>query len=229
MRRTEPPSIDENGVESHPAFGMAMFNRTSGGNSTLFDSDITHFRVVTFRVERARRKRMLSRDWITPGKTLFEIQMSEAQFGALVSSFGSSGVPVTITHIETDWDIPGIDSLPRFAENMAEIRGAAQEQVDRASDAMASMRAALYPENKRPKIGLIKKAFQQIEIVLGNLPLNLEYTSRQMTEHVENVVTKAKADIEAMVDARAREHGLPELADSVPLPALETGDADGGD
>lgn len=40
------------------------------------------------------------------------------------------------------------------------------------------------------------------------MPSNISFAAQSLTEHAENVVQRAKADIEAMVVARAKQLGL---------------------
>lgn len=195
----EEPVIDADGDESHPAFGLVSVNRRScSPGAVLFDSEITHQRVVVLQVHGATRKRGLNRDWIHPERApKIEIEMSEAQWASLVSSFGTQGTPCTLTFTQEDGRLPEIPFAPRLEISQQEVREAAHEQYARALDALQAV------EEKATKANV-----RALRIALENASANVEYTARTMTEHAENVVTKARADIEAMVLQHAQALGL---------------------
>lgn len=207
------PGEDESVEETHPAFGLARFNRqTSTPGSVLFDSEIRHGQSVTFSVSECSRTRGLNRDWMYPTKTLIELEMSEAQFGALVSSFGNgNGVPVTIRRKESDFFVPALKYEPRLALSTEEAVGTASKVFDRIREAAKAV------EEKPTKANI-----RALMNAISGVEPNLKFAADSMTEHVENVVTKARADIEAMVANKASELGL--TAADVPvfeLPAAQ--------
>jgi hypothetical protein len=54
----------------------------------------------------------------------------------------------------------------------------------------------------------------------GNLPSNMEFAAQSLTEHTENVVVKAKADIEALM-VRATQNGVAIEAGDLPVLEIE--------
>lgn len=197
-REVVEPTTDEYGAETHPSWIVvgAYRGSVSRPGAALFDSDIRHQHVVTVRVSEARRKRELNYDWIGGGKQLMEFTFSEAQWASFVSAMNSgSGVPATL-----DWhgeEIPRAPYDPRLAYSIDEVRGAAkkaQEDVKRAFEA--------YREKKT--VGNLR----HLEAMIDNLPANIAYAAESLTEHAENVVQRAKADIEAFVINKAEQLGL---------------------
>lgn len=198
-------------VETHPAFGLARFNRysVSSPGQVLFDSEIRHSGTISFKVSRAQRTRMLNHDYHFGYEEILEIEMSEAQFGALVSSFGNgSGVPVTIRRTESEIRVPDIPYEPRLALSTAETVGAAERMMEKVKE------AARRVEEKPSKANI-----RDLMNAIDNSTPNVEFATKSLTNHVENVVTKAKADIEGMVIGKAAELGL--TAADVPTFALE--------
>lgn len=190
---------------AHPAWGVARANVHSSTGSQLFDSDIIHSRVVVLTISRATRERSLHRDWIHAADELIEIEMSQAQWGALVSSFGQGeGVPVTITR-DQDGRVSDVPYEPRLAESIAEVRAASATGVEPIADAYQEVMDLF-------EAGAGKKALRDALTSLGhqvrNAPRNMEFAAQSLTEHAENVITKAKADIEATVADAARGLGL---------------------
>ena len=202
MRERVAPTRDDRGHEVHPAWVVVGASRgsVSPPGAVLFDSDIRHQHVISVRVSEAHRDRDLNRDWIFGGKTICEFTMSEAQWASFVSSMNSGpGVPATLEFRESadDPQVPGMPYDPRLAHSMDEVRDAAlkaQEDVRRAFDA--------YKEKKT--VGNLRS----LEAMIDNLPSNLVFAATSLSEHAENVVQRAKADIEAFVVDKAAQLGV---------------------
>lgn len=195
--------MDEIERETHPAFGWAQVNTVHGGDGSLFDSEIKHQHYVVLRISHADRKRDLHRDWIHERGRIVEVAMSMAQWGALVSSFGSSGVPVTLTWAEGDRIEPP-PYAPRMEHSVSEVADASDRVFGSVADAIKELREVFDAKGGRRDMAA---ALRNAEIRLGNAKSNLTFAADSLTEHVENVVTKARYDIEAAVQMAA-ERGL---------------------
>lgn len=198
--------INEYGAEEHPSFIVIRANVvTSSPGARLFDSDIVHPRFVMVQVLRATRKRDLNTDWIHAEKMLVEVHMSLAQWGAFVSSFGDgSGVPVTLRYLMGE-DIPSAPFEPRLKHSIDEVKASgdrALEDIKVATDAVteAFERGAGKKE--------MRELIRTMNIRISQGPGNMKFAAESLSEHAENVVAKARADIEGMVDRRVAEHGL---------------------
>jgi hypothetical protein len=198
-RDTQAPTVDADGHESHPAFGKVVLSRVHASpGASLFDSEIRHPEYVTVKVVRAERERDLNRDWIFGRQTVVEFAVSTAQWADLVSSFSNGdGVPCTLQYTETDGVLPAIPFEPRLALSQAETRGAADR-------AFAKIREAFEVVDAKPT----KANLRSLRAAIENAPSNVEFAARSLTEHTEKVVTKARADIEAMLETAARSRGL---------------------
>jgi hypothetical protein len=198
-RDIETPTTDERGYETHPAWGMiGAFRTQSTPGSVLYDSDIRHMNTVHIRLATGQRKRDLHRDWHGIDREFVEVELSEAQWASFVSSMGSgNGVPCTIRRREGDLLVPGMPFESRLAESMSEVRNAAE-------DAAAEVAAAFktYSEHKTAR------NLRHLQAMIENMPANVEFAAKSLTEHAENVVQKSKADIEAAVVAHAKTLGV---------------------
>jgi hypothetical protein len=58
------------------------------------------------------------------------------------------------------------------------------------------------------------------------MPANMTFAAKSLSEHAENVVQRARADVEAMVLAKAAQLGLEPGDLGVSLPQLSAGDTD---
>jgi hypothetical protein len=171
---------------------------TGGKGAVLFDSEIRHQHYVTIRISTASRQRDLNRDWLHPEKEFVEVAMSEAQWASFVSSMNvGSGVPCTIQRRENDWMVPGFPYAPRMEQSMDEVREAAHRAISKVKRAFAD-----YKEKKN--VGNLRN----LEAAIDNAPANMEFAAESLAEHAENVVQKARADIEAMVVAKAQQLGV---------------------
>jgi len=226
QRQITEPTINEYGAEVHPAFGHITANRVSygGGNTAgavLFQSDIRHRQTVRITISGATRRRDNNHDYVHDnGKPLMEVEMSEAQWASFVSSMNTSGVPCTVRRTETDWAIPELAYDPRLAHSMGEVKGAAVKAFGGIREAMQA-----YQEAIDQKLGAkeIKERLRTLNSRIENSGANMHFAAKTLVEHTENVVQKARADIEAMVLAKATELGLdPAQAKGLlELPVLE--------
>ncbi len=215
-RAIQPPTIDERGDETHPAFAHIQANRTtSTPGAVLFDSDLRHPHYVTLTISTASRKRDLSRDWLHPGKQLVQVSMSEAQWAQLVSAMNSGGTPATLEYLSPSIPevgyIPGLPYAPRMQHNLQEIKDATTKML-------AKARAALKAYKEHKTVGNLRA----LETALEHAESNTAFVAESLNEHVEETIVRAKSDIEAMV-AQASQHGVSIEAPEQVLRALELG------
>ena len=206
MSRNEEPVTSKPGpsygssdsrIDTHPAFGVAIVTRSSGTPRTLFQSDLRHHETIHLRIETAERGRDLNRDWVHPSGSLIEIEMSLAQWGALVSSIGiGSGVPVTLRRTESEVQIPTIPYEPRIAENVAETKGAVSRLLARAQETLAALDDAI--TNKKGAVA-VRDALRTHKASVENASGNAAFAVTSLAEAAEAVTSQAKADIESHI------------------------------
>lgn len=212
--KTEPPHLNERGDEAHPAWGLIGASRVSHSppGAALFDSDIKHNHFVVLRIRRASRKRDLYRDWKHGEDELIEVAMSEAQWASFVSTLNmGDGVPCTIERVGNEF-MPGVEYEPRLAVSMDEVSAAATKALEHIQTAFDA-----YKESKSAKN---RKA---LESAIANAPANLRFAAESLSEHAENVVSRARADIEAAVVSKARQLGIDPAEIATPHNLLEAG------
>jgi hypothetical protein len=205
MHEPTPVTQNEYGDDTHPAFGSIKASRVTSNGTTLFDSEIQHSEFIRVTLAPMTRKRDLNRDWLhTTNPTLVEVDMSLAQWGAFVSSMGTSGVPCTIRALPGDYDLPGLDIDQRLAISANETKEAARKAFHQIKTAMDDLEAL--PSSAGVKAR--RAAMSRLHAAIQNAPANVEFASKSLTEHTENVVQKARADIEAMIERHAEQIGL---------------------
>jgi hypothetical protein len=201
-RETTEIRLDEYNEETHESWLMVRASKLSG-STHLFDSEITHMGWVRVTISRCSRKRDLHHDWIHSGKVLLEFDMSEAQWGAFVSSFGNgNGVPATLTWLVSDTPsttfgmVPSAPFESRLDESHKEVKESAQKALEDIQEAANELTVAF---NGGAGKKAMREAIGKLNVKLAHAPSNMEFAAKSLTEHVENVVTKARADIEGMV------------------------------
>lgn len=206
-RNIEEPTTDERGNETHPAFGMIGAARWSSGppGHTLFDSDVQHQHFVVVTVRTAVRKRDLNRDWIHSDDQLVQVAMSEAQWASFVSTMNSGdGVPCTLMWTERAGQVPDLPYGPRLAHSLEEVETAADKTFAR----IAAAAKALDALPSSAKAAERKEAMRELMLATQNASANVAFAAKSLSEHAENVVARARADIEAMVVSAAQARGL---------------------
>lgn len=212
-----PPTKGEDGDERHPAWGMIGASRVQVGppGATLFDSDIRHGHTIIIRLGMASRRRDLNRDWLHREDEFLEVELSEAQWASFVSAMNTgNGVPCTIRRREGEINVPGVSYEPRLQESMDETRGAAEKAFEEVQAAFEQYEAKKNAAN-----------LQRLKYAIKNAPSNIAFAGESLVEHAENVVQKARADVEAMVVSKAAQLGL-DPGDLTDAHALEAPDVE---
>lgn len=192
--------------EQHPSFGVAVVSRTHGTARSLFQSDLKHRETIKLSVHRAVRNRDLKIDWVHPREALVEVEMSLAQWGALVSSIGlGSGVPVTIRSTENEWNISAPPHAPRMAQNLGEVDTAV---ADLLGDADESLEAVIAAIEGKAGVKVIRDALSYHQSVLRNARSNAKFAVDTLAEAAEQVVSQARSDIESSILNAARLTGV---------------------
>lgn len=210
----------ERNEDTHPAWVLIGASRVSAGppGKALFDSDIRHQHYVVVQLSECARERDLNHDWIHGRNRIIEVAMSEAQWASFVSSMNvGNGVPATLQFRE-GVELPPVPYEPRLAESMDEVREAASRAQGEVQEAFAAYEEKKNAENLRT-----------LKYAIANLAANISFAAESLSEHAENVVQKARADIEGFVVSKARQLGIdPGVIAEGPLLLGEgEGDADG--
>lgn len=193
---TTQPVVNEHGDEEHPSFGVVRLSRqTCRPPKRLFDSSIGHSEYVHLEIARAVRQRDLHHDSIYgSAQTLIEVDMTLTQWGALVSSFNvGSGTPVTLNRVGRE-SMPEAEHRSRLAETAAEVADKSRTATASVERAARALDEAFTNRAGRRDMG---EAIRSLLFAVQNLPANMKFAADSLTEHAEDVVSKAKADIEA--------------------------------
>lgn len=221
----EPVGTNEHGYETHPSWVQISAHRIRSTGHRLVDSSIPHNEFVELRICPATRKRDLHHDWWFGETTpMVSIEMSMAQWGAFVSSFGTTGIPATLAFTAADGDIPqephDVDS--RLALSAKETRDATAAAIADVQAAEAAVAAAFDANVGRKQL---RELLSDLHYKIANMPANAKFAADQLTKHAEDVTTKARFDIEAMVAQHAQTLGI-SAAPIISSLQLEPGEPD---
>lgn len=190
----------------HPAYAQAHASRVTG-HTTLYGSDFTHSHYITLSISYSEEHRSLSRSWHFPRGEIIEVSMSESQWATLVSSLNhGSGVPVTISRYHGK-GVPGIEQPKKvelFAGEVAmelnQLMGSIQRAKDLFEDDANKMSAAVRERMKR--------LLWELEAAMQS---GLPFVTKQFSEHMENTVEAAKAEVHAYAQATLSGLGIERL------------------
>lgn len=199
----------------HQAFGTLRLSVVSGGNPTLFGSDIKHAERVSVTISTASLKRDGGQDRISSGDEFLKFEMSHAQLASFILSSGRhEGTPITFTRmpqsIDTVVRVPGINLPETKAElHQREVRESAARQVADLTEKIQEFGDKL----SAGKLGIKEARDLQraLAIAVGNLPLNMAFTVNQAHEAIEHAKEAAKLEIDAYISNAATQLGMKSL------------------
>lgn len=188
--------------ETHPAFGVAVVTRGGGTSRSLFQSDVLHGETITLSIQTASRARDLNHDWVHPEEPLVEVEMSLAQWGALVSSIGiGSGVPVTIRRTQVRAFVPLLPYQPRIKASLDEVTGSVGKLFARAKETLAAVDEAF--EGKKG-VRAVRDALRLHRSSIVHAEDNAGFAVKSMVSAGERVTSQVRADIESQILAATR-------------------------
>lgn len=219
-RKVEVPqtTINKHGerIQTHPAFGLVKTSRVHTTGIRLFDSELEHSEYIEIGVyeaelsldnERTRPQRSSNR------KPLVEIRLSQAQWAALVSSFGvGEGVPCTISYktIGDSIRVHNIAAQKSIREKFNEqIKVAADNEIARLNQQVSDL-GELVKKGRAGKREL-EELYRKLASAVANLPENLCFATELMQEQMDEIVSSGKAEIEAYVAGAVMRKGLAAL------------------
>lgn len=166
--------------ETHPAWLLIRANRVHSTGERLFDSEITHREYVRVEIDTCTRKRSLQQDWIHPDKTRAIINMSMAQWGAFVSSFGDGGgVPATLEY----WEGERIERIPtesRFDESIQDVKKATTKGMASIKKAFNDVQEARARNAGKREMNSL---MHHLQCMIENMPANMAFAANSLTEH----------------------------------------------
>ncbi|ENR9964006.1 hypothetical protein ACEXTD_002990 [Salmonella enterica] len=222
MENTVIPTVTENEMEevitSHPAYGQVSVSRTTTTGQRLYGSDLSHKEVITLTFSESEQieRDGVIRHRLAEGRRrspLLKITLSPAQWATMITSFGmSDGVPCTINSLirgdyECQPEIGYIESTRERYER--QIREASEREMAKLKEKLEAL-ALLVAKGKAGKREL-EEVYQSLSGAIGNLPVNLAFSTQLMQESMDKIVSHGKAELEASAIGVAARLGIKEI------------------
>lgn len=198
-----PSSFGDAQRFTHPAFGQITVSRLSGA-TYLYGSDFKHSHFIRVEIHPSVLDRHLAHDWyFQHGAPIISVDMSEAQWGEFVSSFGlGAGVPCTIVRRDNA-PVPGIPHRDEAQTHKAEAKAAvaaALQEIQNVID-LIDITPGLTNKTRASLRGQAQQARRALD---DHLPFVEESFLRRMEERV----AKAKVEVEGWIGAQVRRLGI---------------------
>lgn len=201
---TPTPNAHDDYHVDHPAFGMIGASRyqAGGGGVTLSGSDFRHHSAIRISIHTATLSRGLSSDHHYARDRIIEVDVSEAQWAAFISSMNiGMGVPCTLVSRNGE-RVPGIKSPP---DRAAQFHGEIIETLREAEDTARLLDDAV-------KRGAGKRELSALVTRLrNNLTPNVSFVAERFGEHIETLKEHAKVEVSAYVTNAVTRAGLDAL------------------
>lgn len=213
---------DGNVEESHPSFGLiSVSHYTYTPAQNFFGSSIRHHAGVSLTISRAIKQRSLSNTWYNDKDEIIEVNMTQAQWAELLSSFNRGpGVPCTLNRVNrkavSGYEDIGVPPCPETNERQ-EIEAEFKREMVNITKGMADLIAKAETLQAKPNINKAdRKEFLNIaETLQRKIDSCLPFIQGQFNEAMDGVVVHAKADIEAFTGQLLRQAGLDAFKDKV--------------
>lgn len=200
---------------THPAYAMLSVSHPRGGHNRMFGSELEHHAVVRIELSEAHTYRDTSYgERHHSGRRIAEWEMTEQQWVQFVGANSGGGVPVTLRYRHTEGfvELPGIappeeNTVDRAKREVAEKAAAA---VQKAREGMAKLDELLASPGTPTK-----KQLAEVRGLLRSgvehFAANASYATECFKEHVDEIVTAGKTEIEGFVNRVAYNTGIEAL------------------
>ena len=203
--------------QEHPSYGLISASHVSG-QARLVGSPFNHQHYITITINEAKRYRSVSREYWQPIRGIAQTTMLEAQWIEFLSRPNMGvGVPCTIQCVNGQL-------RPDPPEEISELEAHVADMQETVRDATVALDAAVSALSKALESGRIGKTelraiHAQMETAKREMQQNVPFVQRSFIEHVDAVVHKAAAEIEATVTGVAIRLGIEkmrEISDGAP-------------
>ena len=207
--------------ETHPTYGMIGASRVSATQGLYcFGSRIRHNAIIEITIRGASIERSLNRDWYHGEEELIAVRLTEAQWATFVSSPNVGyGVPCTLYHVMCERR----GEVPKPEDSIAQAKHEAKKDAAEMISDLQGLCEDLERVVEEPKKRELREILHRLKIAVGNFPGNHKFLYESFEEHVENVVTDAKASVEAHFTAIATRAGFALGEGKMEAPQIEAG------
>ena len=192
--------LDNESVEKHPSYGMAVLHHTSSNGTYLFGSIARHNSYISLTIAPGEHRRHLANDWYRANELpIIEISMPETHLARLLFNPGmGDGVPVTITAIngKSVEPCPPPESInSKFSDDLKETT---KELVRDLRGQIQSLEQALLPGEKGLNKTQLKELLSGIKRSFMTITDSIPFIEKEFHEEMENQTNKFVAELEAV-------------------------------
>lgn len=191
---------------THPAFAVIGASRVNG-STNLFDSSVKHSGFIRLHIRRAELQESSGCGrWIFGGQRLIEVEMSEAQWVALISRMNmGEGVPCTLNTVMGE-QMPLLPKSANPAEVLHDHAAAAVESVrERQAEAVKSIRDLVGDRLPAKVMAELEKSLDRLT---RDADTSAEFYRKRLNEEAERLVNEAKIELDATLSAATSRFGV---------------------
>ena len=186
--------MDDRTKETHDTWGLIQWNRFQG-RSNFFGSDLNHDSGVTLTVKECEAHRSLSRTLFFDGKIILEVRMSESQFAEFLTTPNSgNGTPCTIEHRHMK-EFKNMGPVKMMASEYDLHREEGKKTVRESMSVVNDMKAMI--DGLKISAKAKKDLLWQVEMIERALGSSIDFVEESFERRMNEIVQKAKTDIEA--------------------------------
>ena len=193
---------ESRGHESYGRIGFSWLNQPA---LPLYGSELMHRDVILVEIHESRERRHLSQEWHDEGRIIFRGYMSANQFAQAITHQNSGGGScITVAYVAGD-DRPHRDPPP-LREMRPLFDMEVHESIEEVVSKLESLRETL------PTV----KSKKAVDSAIRSLRASMPFIESQFTLRMNDIVTDAKAEIEAFAQRRLECLGQQSALGSVP-------------
>ena len=200
----------------HPAWGIIQVSRRSG-LADLFGSALQHQHYVSLSIGPARKVVTDHGEERASGSIrgeLIEINMSEAQWGQLLSSMNmGGGTPCTLTYVNGQ----RVPEAPP-SKMVDQYHDAAKERAREVGKELLELQEAIktrFADKKPLTVKEKEELLNQINMTVMGLVDRLPFVQSMMQEALEKQVAAAKTEIDSFLQYKAQLLGFKQITDKI--------------
>lgn len=201
--------------KSHPSYGQIVLTKphSGGEGANLFGSKVKHPSYISMEINEAVIAEDGFSEHVFGRKTIVKLNMSEAQWSHMVSSFGNGGgTPVTLSYRQDQGSIerpPAPVSVIDLAHRSADKTK--QNLVNSLKGLEQDVKTLSTKQGTVTKKDLSKLAMD-FNVLASCLDSNFDFLENQVKERMEKEVAKANIEIEAIISNAVQRLGREALA-----------------
>jgi len=171
----------------------------------MFGTEVKTCNPITLCIDTADEDRTLSHNYYHERSNIVKIEMTPVQWAEFLTSGNSQGVPVTLTYVNGK----KMDNVEN--ENIVDqFTKESEKSFDSFEESLKSLKETISNKLAEGKVFTKKEMqemFNKIDTAQRNCGANVDFVKDSFQENMQNIVTKAKAEVSAFCETKALEYG----------------------